>query len=118
VRSARGTYLTTGDRYNLTSRVVTIPSWKLRLTDARKEDFTSKMTYSIFTPGMFTTLTTRLFQSGRSDSTYGYTEETDPQYRVNFREGSSSTGYMGALNGVTHTTYLNLFIDMYCYANC
>jgi len=118
VKSARGTYLTTGDRYNITSRIVTIPSYKKRLTSETENDVYAKMTYDIFTPGMFGTLTTRLFLAELSDSTYGYTEETDPRYRVDFRKTSSSYGYMGEQDGTTHITYLNLMMDMYCYSNC
>ena len=118
VNSLKGNYLTKGDSYNFLTERVTHASWKQKITSSLQDNATSKMTYDIFKDGMFTTLTTRLFMTRLSTSTYGYTAEIDPRFRLNFRKTSESAGYIGKLNGKQYISYENLFIDIYCSSGC
>ncbi len=118
VNNVRATLLTLGDSYNLATKVATFASYKNLLTASNQNDVTAKMTSDIFKPGMFTTLTTRLFLARRSTSTYGLTAELSPRFRLNFRESAQSAGYMGKTGGKTYYGYRNLFIDIFCHSNC
>ena len=76
------------------------------------------MTSDIFSPGMFTTITQGLFRSRVSSFTYGYTNEMNPRYEVDFRKTSSSTGYIGKSGDIEYLSYINLYVDIYCVENC
>jgi len=116
VNGLKGSYLTNGDSFNFLTEKITFA--RAKLTSSTVNQVTAKMTNNIFQPGMFTTLTTRLFMAGLSTSTFGYTEEVDPRFRINFKKVAGSNGYRGVVSGKELISYENLNIDIYCYSGC
>ena len=118
VTDIRASYLTNGDSYTFSSKVITIPSFKKKITSSMQDNSPATMTSDIFSPGMFTTITQGLFRSRVSSFTYGYTNEMNPRYEVDFRKTSSSTGYIGKSGDIEYLSYINLYVDIYCVENC
>jgi len=115
IRSVRVHYLTSGDGYNYGTKVITLARGKTRNLGKKVS-----ATYSndIFADSSFTTIAKSLFASSTATSTYGITSEIDPEYRVNLRKTSVSEAFSGTINGVAYTSFINLYIDIYCYKNC
>jgi len=115
VRNVKVFYLTAGDRYYFNSRTIAFASGKR----ANAGNYVyAKYTADIFSSNMFTYLSRGFFNANRSTSTYGYTSELYPRYRINFFKKSNSRSYVGTVNGVSKMSYANLYIDIYCMRNC
>jgi len=115
LENVRVFYLTDGDSYNFNTRTITLARGKAKNAG---NDVYAKYSADIFSDDMFTLLTTGFFNASLSTSTYGYTTETDPRYRINFRKTSISSSYVGTVNGVSKMSYVYLYMDIYCSENC
>ena len=115
VRNIRVFYLTAGDRYYFNTGMISFASGKKVNAG---NNVSAKYTADIFSDNAFTSLSTRFFNANRSTSTYGYTSELYPRYRVNLFKKSNSRSYVRKTNGVSKMSYANLYIDIYCMSNC
>jgi len=127
IYGVKASYLTPGDVYTPSTKTFTFASYKTNI--AGKESYSTAMTPTtdIFSspnnykggarvnPREFVDVTTDLFDSRNSTTTYGETYETSPTWKAVFTKSATagSTGYVGTLNGVEYISYKNLLLDLY-----
>ena len=126
IANVSATYLTAGDSYNPRSRRATIDSRKTALAGREYYDYAMSPTTDIFSspnnsgsngrrnPREFVDVSTDLFDSEFSTSTYGLTYERTARYRVIMTKSSSlgSQGYHARINNRNVYSYVNLKVDM------
>ena len=115
VEDVRVFYLTEGDSFNFNTRHFKFAKGKIINNGIEKH---AKVSKDIFNNDAFTKVTTDLFNSKLSESTYGLSSETKARYRLDFRKTAVSEGLIGEINGTVYQSYANLFMDIYCVKNC
>ncbi len=129
ISGVKATYLTVGDRYNPLAKTASIDSRKTSLAGREYYDYALSPTRDIFSspnnsgangrrnPREFVRVSTDLFDSYYSTSTYGLTYERNPRFEVVLTKSSTvgSQGYQGYINGVNTYSYVNLLVDMQRY---
>jgi len=107
--------LTRGDRYTYKGKAILFGSGKPRNYG---NAVYAKYSADIFSSNMFSTLTVGFFNANLSTTAYGYTSETNPRYRLDFKKKSTSRMYKGTVNGALLTSYMSMYMDIYCFQNC
>jgi len=118
VNSVKVSRLTDGDSYSFNTGTITWGSSKSTLTSSRQSNVSARTSSDLFSPNMFATISTGLFKSKISASTFGLTSEVYPKYRVSMRKTSTSGGAIGTRNGLDVVSYRNMYADISCYSNC
>jgi len=122
----RVTYLTEDDQIDLTDfSKVTFASWKYNIKGHEAHDYPLSTSYDIFSSAYaiesdlerknseeFTIISTDLFDCDKSDSTLGYSHETNPEFKVDFLKDKNSVGYVGTKNKIEYISYSNLRVDI------
>jgi len=126
IDNVKASYLTTGDVYFPNTKSVTFASYKTNLKGREYYSYAMTPTLDIFSspnnlqsgsrknPREFVRVSTDLFDSRNSTSTYGETYETSPAFKVNMTKSTTfgSVGYQGYSNNVSYISYHNLDVDI------
>lgn len=126
IDNVKASYLTTGDVYTPSTKAVTFASYKTNLKGREYYSYAMTPTLDIFSspnnltsgsrknPREFVRVTTDLFDSRNSTTTYGETYESSPVFKVNLTKSTTfgSIGYQGYFNNVSYISYHNLDVDI------
>lgn len=126
IYGVKATYLTPGDSYVPYTKAVTFASYKSNIAGREYYSYAKTPTTDIFSspnnyrsgsrvnPREFVEVTTDLFDSRNSTTTYGETYETNPTWKATFTKSTTagSAGYVGTSNGTTYISYKNLLVDI------
>lgn len=114
-------YLTKGDKYNITSRAVQFASWKSNIAGHQKHNW-PKSTYDIFSyynnksgevtrPEEFTNITQYFMDSKLSNYTYGDSYEDTPMFTVEF-DKTNAVGYIQENQTDFWLSYTNMKVSI------
>ncbi|MCX7569754.1 cyanophycinase [Tumebacillus sp. DT12] len=124
ISNVKATYLTPGDLYTPATKAVTFASYKSNIAGKEAYSYAMTPTLDIFSspnnyrngsrvnPREFVDVSTDLFDSRSSTSTYGETHETNPIFKVTMTKVTGSVGYVGTSNGTESISYKDMKLDI------